>query len=244
MTEVRLEHLTKRDTEVVAVDDVNLTIRSGEFVVVVGPSGCGKTTLLRMIAGLLDPDEGDVYLDGERVTDVSAGRRGVQMIFQSYALWPHMRVLDASGYSNLSYPLHVQGMSFQAIREKLAWVTRKVGLESRLFRRRPTELSAGEKQRVALARSLTTSPKVFLMDEPLTNLDPPSRVQVRDEIYSLNRELHTTTVYVTHNMVDAYAMADRLVMMRDGRLVQVGTVEDVRAHPVDEFVAGFLNSPG
>ena len=244
MTEIRLEHLTKRYKEVTAVSDINLTIRSGEFIVVVGPSGCGKTTLLRMIAGLLDPDEGDVYLDGERVTDVPAGRRGVQMIFQSYALWPHMRVLELGGHSNICYPLYIQGLSLDAIKEKLSWVVRKVVLASRLFRRRPEELSAGEKQRVALARSLTTSPRVFLMDEPLTNLDPPSRVQVRDEIYALNRELHTTTVYVTHNMVDAYAMADRLIMMRDGGLVQVGTVEEVRAHPVDEFVDGFLNSPG
>lgn len=242
MTEVRLEHLTKRYDDVTAVSDLSLTIRSGEFMVVVGPSGCGKTTLLRMIAGLIGPDTGEIYLNGERFTDIPPGRRGIQMIFQTYALWPHMRVLEERRMSNISFPLMNRRWSLAAIREKLSWVTRKVGLEPHLFRRKPDELSGGEKQRVALARAMTTSPRVFVMDEPLSNLDPPSRVTVRGEIYALHRELGTTTIYVTHSMRDAFAMSDRIAMMRDGKLVQVGTMEELRANPADDFVLDFLRS--
>lgn len=246
MTRIQLEHLTKRfrrgSNVVTALNDCSLTIESREFLVVVGPSGCGKTTLLRVIAGLEEQDSGHIYLDGALVDDVPVGRRGVQMIFQSYALWPHMKVLDEHKYSNLSFPLKIGKWSVEDIVQKLSDVTRRVGLESKLFSRRPGELSAGERQRVALARAMTTSPQVFLMDEPLSSLDPPSRVKVRQEIKQWHTQLGATSMYVTHSMDDAFAMADRIAIMRTGQLVQVGTVHELREYPADEFVRDYLGS--
>jgi ABC-type sugar transport system ATPase subunit len=246
MTTVQLEEVTKRFRHggevVTAVSAFSLTAWSGEFLVVVGPSGCGKTTMLRLIAVLEKHDSGHIYLDGLLVDDVPVGKRGVQMIFQSYALWPHMKVLDERRYSNLSFALKIRKWSLEDIVARLSDVTRRVGLESKLFSRKPDELSACQKQRVALARSMTTSPRVFLLDEPLSNLDPPSRVRVRQEIKQWHTELGATTIYVTHNMADAFAMADRIVIMRDGELVQVGTVHELHENPADEFVRDYLSS--
>jgi ABC-type sugar transport system ATPase subunit len=246
MTTVQLEEVAKRfrqHREVVrAVNAFNLTVRSGEFLVVVGPSGCGKTTLLRLIAGLEKQDSGHIYLDGSLVDDVPVGKRGVQMIFQNFALWPHMKVLDERSYSNLSFALKIRKWGLEDTKARLSDVTRRVGLESKLFSRKPDELSAGQKQRVALARSMTTSPRVFLLDEPLSNLDPPSRVRVRQEIKKWHTELGATTIHVTHNMADAFAMADRIAIMRDGQLVQVGTIKELHEKPADEFVRDYLAS--
>jgi ABC-type sugar transport system ATPase subunit len=246
MPRVQLEHITKRFRRgrdvVTAVNDCNLTVESEEFLVVVGPSGCGKTTLLRVIAGLEEQDAGHIYLDGVLVDDVPVGRRGVQMIFQSYALWPHMKVLDEESYSNISFALKIRKSSLEDIAARLSDVTRRVGLESTAFSRKPGELSAGEKQRVALARAMTTSSKLFLLDEPVSNLDPPSRVIVRQEIKQWHTELRATTMYVTHNMADAFAMADRIAIMRAGQLVQVGTVHELLEYPADEFVRNYLRS--
>ncbi|MBI4321198.1 MAG: ABC transporter ATP-binding protein [Chloroflexi bacterium] len=242
MPGLRLVGITKRFPEVTAVNNFSLDVGSGEFLVLVGPSGCGKTTLLRVIAGLEKPDAGDIYLGGVWANETPVGKRNVQMIFQSYALWPHMKVFDERGYTNLSFPLKVRNWTAESIATWIGEVTRRAGLESTLFSRKPDTLSAGQKQRVALARAMATSPKLFLMDEPITNLDPPARVKVRREIKQLHLQLGATTVYVTHNMADAFAMADRIAIMRDGRLVQVGTEQHLRQHPADEFVQDFLVS--
>jgi len=246
MTKVQLEQVTKRfrhGREVItAVDEFSLTVEHGEFLVIVGPSGCGKTTLLRLIAGLEKQDSGHIYLDDVLVDDIPTGKRGVQMIFQTYALWPHMKVLDERRYSNISFALKIRKWSTEDISARLREVTRRVGLESKLFSRKPDELSAGQKQRVAMARAMTTSPKVFVMDEPIMNLDPPSRVKMREEIRRWHAELGATTLYVTHNMTDAFAMADRIAIMRDGQLVQVGTMRELIENPIDEFVRNYLKS--
>ncbi len=240
--DVRLVRLTKHFGKVVALDNLSLDIESGEFVVVVGASGSGKTTLLRVIAGLEEPDSGHVYLGEMWANPVPVGKRNVQMIFQSYALWPHMRVLDERSFTNVTFPLKVRKWTADQIAGWVRDVARRAGLEEQLFERKPDQLSSGQRQRVALARAMTTSPQLFLMDEPITNLDPPSRVKVRSEIKRLHEQLRATTLYVTHNMADAYAMADRIALMREGRLVQVGTERELRAGPADDYVRDFLNS--
>jgi multiple sugar transport system ATP-binding protein len=240
--EVRLEALNKKFNEVTAISNFTLKVQPGEFMVLVGPSGCGKTTLLRLIAGLEQLDSGHIYLGDVWANDVPVGKRNVQMILQNYALWPHMKVLDEKGYSNISFPLKVRKWVSEQIVNRAQEITRRVGLGEELYSRKPGELSAGQQQRVALSRAITTSPQVFLMDEPMANLDPPSRVSVRKEIKRLHQELATTTILVTHIIADAFAMADRIAIMRDGRLVQVGTVENLRNYPVDPFVTDFLES--
>ncbi|MDA1215819.1 MAG: ABC transporter ATP-binding protein [Chloroflexi bacterium] len=242
MADIGLVRVTKHFGDVAAVDDLSLEIPSGEFLVVVGPSGCGKTTLLRLIAGLEEMDSGHIYLDGVWANETRVGKRNVQMIFQSLALWPHMKVLDPKHYSNVSLPLRVRQWTVDQINTRVKNVARRVGLGEDKFDRKPDELSGGERQRVALARAMTTAPGVFLMDEPLTSLDPPARVEMRKEILNLHKELGSTFVFVTHNMSDAFTMADRIAMMRDGRLVQVGTAEELWKNPADEFVREFLRS--
>jgi multiple sugar transport system ATP-binding protein len=240
--EVRLEALNKKYGDVTAISNFTLKVYPGEFIVLVGPSGCGKTTLLRLIAGLEQLDSGHIYLGDVWANEVPVGKRNVQMIFQNYALWPHMKVLDEKGYSNISFPLKVRKWVSEQIVNRAQEITRRVGLGEELYSRRPGELSAGQQQRVALSRAITTSPQVFLMDEPMANLDPPSRVKVRKEIKQLHQELATTTILVTHIIADAFAMADRIAIMRDGRLVQVGTVDTLRNFPADPFVTDFLES--
>lgn len=242
MIGIRLENVTKRFGETAALDSLSLDIAPGEFVVVVGPSGCGKTTMLRCIAGLEELDGGDLYIDGIWANEIRVGHRPVQMIFQSLALWPHMRVMEEGRYSNLTLGLRVRNWTVDQIRERVNSVSRRVGLERSLHGRLPQQLSGGQQQRVALARALTTEPGVYLMDEPMSSLDPPTRVQMREEITRVHREVGATTLYVTHNMADAFAMADRVVMMNDGKVVQVGTVEQLRTHPANDWVTAFLNS--
>jgi ABC-type sugar transport system ATPase subunit len=240
--EVRLEALNKKFGDVPAISNFTLKVYPGEFLVLVGPSGCGKTTLLRLIAGLEQLDSGHIYLGDVWANEVPVGKRNVQMIFQNYALWPHMKVLDEKGYSNISFPLKVRKWVSEQIVNRAQEITRRVGIGEELYSRVPGELSAGQQQRVALSRAITTSPQVFLMDEPMANLDPPSRVKVRQEIKQLHQELGTTTILVTHIIADAFAMADRIAIMREGRLVQVGTAESLRNFPVDPFVTDFLES--
>ena len=242
MIEVRLEALNKKFNDVPAVSNFTLKVYPGEFLVLVGPSGCGKTTLLRLIAGLEQLDSGHIYLGDVWANDVPVGKRNVQMIFQNYALWPHMKVLDEKGYSNISFPLKVRKWVSEQIVNRAQEITRRVGIGEELYSRVPGELSAGQQQRVALSRAITTSPQVFLMDEPMANLDPPSRVKVRKEIKQLHQELATTTILVTHIIADAFAMADRIAIMREGRLVQVGTADSLRNFPADPFVTDFLES--
>ncbi len=240
MVSVVLRDLTKRFGPVVAVNQANLSVNEGEFLVIVGESGCGKTTTLRLIAGLERPDSGTIYIGGIPVNDLPVGQRGVQMIFQNYALWPHMRIFDDRRYTNLTLPLKIRKWSQQKIREFMRPLTYRLGIEESFFRRKPQELSGGQQQRVALGRAMTTSPRVLLMDEPLSNLDPPNRLKVRGEILKFHHENRLTTLYVTHNLADGLALGDRIAVMREGRFEQVDTAEDLMRRPATSYVADFF----
>ena len=242
MVSLVLRDLTKSFGPVVAVDRANLSVNDGEFLVIVGESGCGKTTTLRLIAGLETPDSGTIYIGGIPVNDLPVGQRGVQMIFQNYALWPHMKVFDDRSYTNLSLPLKIRKWPQQKIREFMRPLTRKLGIEESFFRRKPQELSSGQQQRVALGRAMTTSPRVLLMDEPLSNIDPPNRLKMRGEILKFHRENRLTTLYVTHNLADGLALGDRIAVMRGGRFEQVDAAENLMRHPETDYVAAFFKA--
>jgi ABC-type sugar transport system ATPase subunit len=237
-----LRELTKRFGSVVAVNQANLTVNSEEFLVILGESGCGKTTTLRLIAGLEAPDSGTIYIGGVPVNDVPVGKRGVQMIFQSYALWPHMKVFDEQRYTNLTLPLKIRKWSSEKIGEFLRPLAQKLGIEESFFQRRPTELSGGQQQRVALGRAMATSPRILLMDEPLSNIDPPNRLRMRGEIMTFHKQNRLTTIYVTHNVADGFALADRIAVMRDGRFEQVDTPENLMRQPVTPYIADFFKA--
>ena len=240
MAEIQMRGLTKRygKETVPAVDGVDLSISEGELVVLLGPSGCGKTTTLRMVAGLEQPTAGELCFDGQVVNDVPPDRRNVGMVFQNYALYPHMTVRR-----NLAFGLQARRTSKEEVARRVDAIADLLGLEN-LLGRRPKELSGGQRQRVALGRALVREPSVFLMDEPLSNLDANLREQTRLELARLHRELRITTVYVTHDQGEALTLADRVVVMKDGRIVQVGTPDDLYWRPSDTFVAGFIGSPG
>ena len=229
-------------TESPAVDIADFGVDEGEFVALMGESGSGKTTLLRLVAGLEQPGQGDIYIGGERMNDVSVGRRPVELIFQSLALWPHLRVVDERGYSNLTLPLRVRRWTDAQIVARVHDVSRRVGLREYLYPRKPDELSGGERQRVALARAMVTQSKTFLMDEPLSSLDPISRPKMRSEIRRLHNELGATTLYVTHNIADARFMADRIAVIRDGRILRAGTYQELIESPGDEYTRLLLTS--
>jgi ABC-type sugar transport system ATPase subunit len=237
-----LRKLTKRFGSVIAVDQASLDVEAGEFLVIVGESGCGKTTTLRLIAGLEQPDSGTIFIGGAPVNDVPVGRRSVQMIFQNYALWPHMRVFDDQRYSNLSLPLKVRKWSSDKIAEFLRPLAWKIGIEESFFKRKPSELSGGQQQRVALGRAMVTSPNIMLMDEPLSNIDPPNRLKMRREILAFHKENKLTTLYVTHNLADGIALADRIAVMHKGRFEQADTAENLMRSPSTEYVADFFKA--
>ena len=242
MTSLSLRRLTKKFGNIAAVDQANLDVNGGEFLVIVGESGCGKTTTLRLIAGLEQPDSGAIFIDGVPVNDVPVGRRNVQMIFQNYALWPHMKVYDKRGYTNLTLPLKIRKWSKVKIDEFLRPLAQRIGIDDSFFQRKPTELSGGQQQRVALGRAMTTSPRILLMDEPLSNIDPPNRLKMRGEIVKFHRENRLTTIYVTHNLADGVALADRIAVMRDGRFEQVDTPESLMRQPANPYVADFFKA--
>lgn len=225
------------DKGVVSVQDFNLEIRDKEFLVLVGPSGCGKSTTLRMIAGLEDITEGDLYIGEKRVNDVSPKDRDIAMVFQNYALYPHMNV-----YDNMAFSLKLRKFKKDEIKKRVDNAAKILGLEEYLYRK-PKALSGGQRQRVALGRAIVRDAEVFLMDEPLSNLDAKLRVQMRAEIQKLHRRLQTTTVYVTHDQTEAMTMATRLVVMKDGFIQQVGTPKEVYDKPDNIFVGGFIGSP-
>jgi multiple sugar transport system ATP-binding protein len=227
---------------VVAVDNLSLAVKDREFLVIVGPSGCGKTTTLRLITGLETPDSGNIYIAGELVNDVDVSKRGVHMVFPHFALWPHMKVLDEKKDSNLGFPLKIRKWMGAHIKNRVLEVSHSVGIEEQLFSRKPDQLSEGQKQKVAIGRGIVVVPRVFLMDDPMTNIDPPSRLRVREEILRVHRQVNTTTIYVTHNMADAMSMADRIAIMKDGSLIQIGTPDEVYYQPVDSFVSSFVRS--
>jgi len=240
---VEIRHLTKRFGDTVAVDDVSLTIEDGQLLCLLGPSGCGKTTLLRMLAGLIEPTEGEIYLRGRCVYSSEKGifvppaERGVGLMFQNYALWPHMTVRD-----NIMYGLRVQKVPKQEAAERVARVARMLGIEG-LLSRYPSELSGGQQQRVSLARMVVVFPGIILMDEPLSNLDAKLRVHTRVELRRLQRELKMTGVYVTHDQEEALALADKIAVMHNGKVLQLGSPVEVYEHSRHVFVADFLGTP-
>jgi multiple sugar transport system ATP-binding protein len=235
--DVRFENITKTFGRKVVVDDLNLAVGDGEFVVLLGPSGCGKTTTLRMLAGLEDASVGDIYIGRERVNDVPTEHRDIAMVFQSYALYPHMTVEE-----NIAYPLRVRKTGREETRRRVGAVATMLEIAD-LLGRRPRELSGGERQRVALARSIVREPRVYLMDEPLSNLDARLRVQMRGELKRLQHKLGTTVLYVTHDQSEAMTLADRVAVMRGGRLQQFDTPMNIYHHPANRFVAEFVGSP-
>ena len=237
MAEVTLKGLTKQFKNVTAVNQMNLEMRDGEFMVFVGPSGCGKTTALRMIAGLEEPTDGEIYIGERLVNDVSPKDRDIAMVFQNYALYPHMTV-----YDNMAFGLKLRKMPKAEIRTRVDEVAKMLGLDQ-LLDRKPKQLSGGQRQRVALGRAIVRQPKVYLMDEPLSNLDAKLRVQTRSEIIKLHRRLGVTTIYVTHDQVEAMTMGDRITVMKDGLIQQVDSPLNLYNKPVNMFVAGFIGSP-
>src|SRR5467141_3983413 len=238
MATVETRQVRKVFGEVRAVDGVDLVTREGEFLVLLGPSGCGKTTLLRMIAGLERPSSGEIFIGGERVdADVPPRARGIAMVFQSYALYPHRTVAQ-----NIAFPLEASRMPQPQIAEKVKWAAELFGI-TRYLERYPRQLSGGERQRVALCRALVRDPKVFLLDEPLANLDAKLRNTARDELKRFQRQIQRTTVYVTHDQVEAMGLGDRIAVMDRGKVRQVGTPQEVYEEPVDTFVATFVGQP-
>jgi multiple sugar transport system ATP-binding protein len=238
VAQVSFEGVTKRFGDTVAVDALNLEIPDGELLVLLGSSGCGKTTALRLLAGLEEVSEGTIAIGGRVVNDVDPKDRDVAMVFQSYALYPHLSVAR-----NIEFPLRQRGMAKDVRAAKVKEAATTLGLDT-LLNRKPSQLSGGQRQRVALARAIVREPQVFLMDEPLSNLDAALRVQTRADIVALQDRLSTTTLYVTHDQVEAMTMGDRIAVMSQGILQQVATPEDLYAHPANTFVAGFLGSPG
>lgn len=237
MARVRLNNLTKHFGDVVAVDDVTLDIADREFLTLLGPSGCGKTTLLNMIAGLESPTAGEVWFDDWNVTAVPPERRDIAMVFQTYALYPHMRVFD-----NVAFGLKMRGVPAEE-RERLVHAAAKTMEIEHLLDRKPRALSGGQRQRVALARAIVRDPGVFLLDEPLSNLDAQLRVVMRTELKRLHGELEMTFVYVTHDQAESLILSDRIVVMREGKIQQIGTPESIYDSPANTFVAGFVGSP-
>ncbi len=238
MAKVELRNLTKTyPNGLTAVKDVNITIEDKEFVVFVGPSGCGKTTTLRMIAGLEEITSGEIYIDGRLVNNVHPKDRDIAMVFQNYALYPHMTV-----YKNMAFGLMLRGVSKQEIDKRVREAAEILGLTEYL-NAKPRVLSGGQRQRVAVGRAIVRNPKVFLFDEPLSNLDAKMRVQMRAELSKLHHQLNATIVYVTHDQVEAMTMGDRIVVMNDGTVQQIGTPLELYNRPANMFVAGFIGSP-
>ncbi|WP_297535395.1 ABC transporter ATP-binding protein [Thermococcus sp.] len=243
MAGVRLVGVWKEFDGVVAVKDMTLDVKDGEFMILLGPSGCGKTTTLRMIAGLEEPTKGQIYIGDQLVADpekevfVPPKDRDIAMVFQSYALYPHMTV-----YDNIAFPLKLRKVPKKEIDRRVREVAEMLGL-TELLKRKPRELSGGQRQRVALGRAIIRKPKVFLMDEPLSNLDAKLRVKMRAELKKLQKQLGVTTIYVTHDQVEAMTMGDRIAVINHGVLQQVGTPEEVYNNPANTFVAGFIGTP-
>ncbi len=233
---LRLEGVTKRFSAAAAVDGVSLEIPRGSFTTLLGPSGCGKTTLLRTIAGFYEPDEGSIFLDSARIDQLPAHRRGTAMVFQDYALWPHMTVFD-----NIAYGLRMRQVKPEEVRARVVETMQLVEMPAaEILTRKPSELSGGQQQRVALARALIVRPQVLLLDEPLSNLDAQVRLRLRAEIRRLQRRVGITTVYVTHDQEEALSMSDMVVVMNKGRVMQIGRPEEIYYRPDNAFVAEFL----
>jgi len=238
MAVVEIRGIRKYFDKVKAVDGIDLSIKKGEFLVILGPSGCGKTTLMRMIAGLERPTAGEIVIGDRVVNDLPPRARQIAMVFQSYALYPHMTV-----FNNIAFPLKAQKVPKRAMQEKVEWAASMLAI-AQLLDRKPRQLSGGERQRVALARALVKEPTVLLLDEPLSNLDAKLRASARDELQRFQRHLGITTIFVTHDQVEAMGLGDRIVVMSGGKVRQIGTPQEVYHDSADTFVATFLGSPG
>lgn len=237
MAQVEISNVTKYFGDVKVVDNVNIATEEGEFLVLLGPSGCGKTTLLRMIAGLEELSAGEIRIGGRPVNHLPPRARNIAMVFQSYALYPHMDV-----YRNIAFPLETQGLDKEKVRQKVEWAAGMFGIE-KLLHRKPRQLSGGERQRVAIARAMVRNPNVFLLDEPLSNLDAKLRAAAREELQQFQKKVGITTIYVTHDQIEAMGLGDHIVVMNKGAVRQIGTPGEVYHHPADTFVASFMGSP-
>jgi multiple sugar transport system ATP-binding protein len=237
MANVQLVGIKKHFEGVKAVDGIDLEIADGEFLVLLGPSGSGKTTLMRLVAGLEKPTGGRIVIDGQPVNDLPPRDRGIAMVFQSYALYPHKTV-----FGNISFPLSVEGMPREDIRKKVEWAAGLLGI-GHLLDRMPSQVSGGERQRVAIARALVRRPKVLLMDEPLSNLDAKVRHTAREELKLFQREINVTTIYVTHDQAEAMGLGDRIAVLHQGTIRQIGSPESIYHDPANTFVAGFVGIP-
>jgi multiple sugar transport system ATP-binding protein len=237
MAFVEMKGITKHFDQVKAVDNVDLEVGAGEFLVLLGPSGSGKTTLMRLCAGLEQPTAGRLLINGQVVNDVPPRERGIAMVFQSYALYPHKTV-----FKNISFPLTVERLDKREIKRKVEWAAGLLGIEH-LLDRRPAQISGGEKQRVAIARALVRTPKVLLLDEPLSNLDAQVRQAARVELKKFHQEIGVTTIYVTHDQAEAMGLGDRIAVMKSGKIRQIGTPDVIYHDPADTFVAGFIGIP-
>jgi len=235
--QARVENVTKRFDEVIAVNDISLQVKEGEFLVLLGPSGSGKTTLLRLLAGLERLSKGNIYISDALVNELPPRNRNIAMVFQNYALYPHMTVFE-----NLGYPLKIRKRPKQEIQKRVREVAETLEI-AELFSRKPKQISGGQRQRVALGRAMIRNANLFLMDEPLSNLDAKLRVQMRAELRRLQKTLGTTTVYVTHDQAEAMTLADRVAVINNGVIQQLASPEEIYFHPVNKFVAGFIGSP-
>jgi multiple sugar transport system ATP-binding protein len=237
MAKVEIRNVDKHFGDYAAITDISLAVHDGELLVLLGPSGCGKSTLLRMIAGLELPTRGDIFIGDRRATRLQPKDRNIAMVFQNYALYPHL-----TAYENIAFPLRVRHVPSKTIDEKVKWAAELVGLGS-LLKRKPRQLSGGERQRIALARSLVRSPEVFLFDEPLSNLDAKLRNASREDLRQFQARLGVTSIYVTHDQVEAMGLGDRIAVMEAGVIRQIATPEEIYLHPADTFVASFMGSP-
>jgi len=235
-----LDRVTKRYPSIVAVDQVSLEIEEREFIAIVGPTGCGKTTLLRLIAGVERLDDGHIYIRGRCVDDVNPSQRGVRMVFQEHALWPHMRVFHKDISSNLSFGLKLRKQLPQSIEETATVIAKRLGIARNLFPRKPDQLSVGQKQVVGIARALTIIPKILLLDEPFAHVDPQHRLTLRRELKEYHNKMGSIALYVSHNLPEAFSLADRLAIMQDGKIIQIDHPSKIQSNPANEFVEDFI----
>lgn len=242
MKKVTLSRVAKSLGNEKIIFDVDLEVESGEFFVIIGPTGCGKTTLLKLIAGLLKPDEGEILFDGEVVNDLSPSERLVRMVFEDHALYPHLKVHSERGYSNLNFPLKIKKLSLESIKDQVMKVVKRLGIAEKLFDRKPGELSEGQKQQVALGRAISVPPEVILFDEPLRDMDPQTRKEARKEVLRTHEDFNSTSIYVTHDLAEGFALGERVAIMKDGKFVQIGTPNEILTDPANDFVRSFTES--
>ena len=235
-----LNQVTKRYGSIVAVDHVSIQIKEREFLAIVGPTGCGKTTLLRLIAGTEKMDFGHIYFQGKCIDDEKPANRRVRMVFQENALWPHMRVFHKDSHSNLSFGMRIQKHLPAGITETVNLVANRLGIEKKLLPRKPDQLSAGQKQLVGIGRAMTLIPGIFLLDEPLAHIDPQHRLTLRRELKEYHKKMESITLYVSHNLPEAFSLADRVAIMNEGAIVQVDPPARIFSHPANDFVKDFI----